>query len=86
MDNNERAIQEAVESLDQVLHHIHFVILGLLRLQLYLNKAQAKGNAKGDEQVKGQEKGKSKGHGKDGKGQDKGKGYGKTGRGHNFLC
>ena len=83
MDNNERAIEEAVDSLDQVFHHMHFLMLGLLRLQYYLNKAQAAGNAKRGEQVKGHGmdgKGHGKGHGKDGKG------YGKTGRDHNFLC
>ena len=82
MDNNERAIQEAAESLDQVFHHMHFAMLGLLRLQHYLNQAQAEGKGNNKGQANSIDKGGGKGKGKEHKGD--GKGYGKAVSSHNL--
>ena len=72
MDNNDRSIEEAMDSLDQIFHHMHFLMLGLLRLQFYLNRAQEAG-----EHGKGGKDGKGKGKTNGGKGKEKG--YGKGG-------
>ena len=76
MDNNDRSIEEAMDSLDQIFHHMHFLMLGLLRLQFYLNRAQEAG-----EHGKGGKDGKGKGKTNGGKGKGKTKGS-DDGKGH----